>query len=590
MMARWSFARRLRRAAPQVLLLAFFLEAKAPLVNGASAPEKSGTRIIKDIPYPGARPGERRRSLDLYLPKISTRKAPLLIFVHGGFWLLTDDEYRIGAQLAQSLVQEGVAVALLRYRIAPGDAHPAQAQDVAAGVGWLVKEAGRYGYDSGRIYLSGHSAGAHLAALVVLDGRYLAERLVNGRALAGVILFSGIYNLAPQWPVSDSQRSATEKAFGTDTRTLNNASPVSRVRGGMPPFLILNAAQDFPGFALDARKFADALRGAGNADIQQYQVRGVDHFTLVRLEPENNSIRRAVLAFMGVKPLSAPLADWIESKRRWADPPFSTRGFWKDHALVRSYDVDERFLRMLRFVYRNRTEELSQWPLKQFHAIGLLAYLDARGREQVGEGDYLVLSNVRGEKQVWHRNEIESYEPVIVVGLDDERNLFRLSTFYLMHREYSWKAGPPTPLLALTTGAFIHFLKEPPRELQAQSWHYGLTESGFRRMKDDPLKAIRDLPKEVQEALTYRNGCVYCHEFRGAGARSHHVQGLTGKVHGGFALPLESYPAEVWKAFIFDQERVAREMGAVPNTLQEKVKTVLFELVNQSRAARGAKP
>ncbi len=65
----------------------------------------------------GAAKRERRQSLDLYLPAPSAKKPPLLIFVHGGFWLLSDDQYRIGAKIADALVKEGVAVALLRYRL-----------------------------------------------------------------------------------------------------------------------------------------------------------------------------------------------------------------------------------------------------------------------------------------------------------------------------------------------------------------------------------------------------------------------------------------------------------------------------------------
>jgi hypothetical protein len=73
------------------------------------------------------------------------------------------------------------------------------------------------------------------------------------------------------------------------------------------------------------------------------------------------------------------------------------------------------------------------------------------------------------------------------------------------------------------------------------------------------------------------------------GPRSHHVRGLTGKSHGGFALPLESYPSDVWKTFIFDQEAAARKMGATPNIVPESVRQMLFELVNRSRAERQSK-
>jgi hypothetical protein len=398
-----------------------------------------------------------------------------------------------------------------------------------------------------------------------------------------VISISGLYDLAPAWNVSDNQRQATEKTFGYDPTILKKASPVHYVRADAPPFLILNAFQDFTGFALDARRFANALRSAGNKAVQQLMFKGVDHLSIVKLDDENNPVRRLILSFMGVKALPQQLADLVEAQRRWIDPPYSTLPFWKFAKLVRAYPIDARFAQMLLFIYRDRKEELLQWPLKQFYAVDLFAYLNALPKERIGAGDFIVLTNIHGERQVWRRGEIERYQPAIVIGIDDEKNLFRFSTFYRMHHEYSWQPGSPPPPLVMPLGAFIYFLKEPPQELAAQSWHFGLTGDSFRRFKDDPLKAIRDLPQDVEQALTFRNGCVYCHTFRSVGSRSHHVHALTGQAQGGFALPLESYPAQVWREFMFNQTAVAKKMGATPNIVQENARQALFDLVNSSR-------
>jgi len=192
----------------------------ATLAAASSSPGGAAARVMKDIPYPGAPKGDRRRSLDLYLPTDDGRKPPLLIFVHGGFWLLTDDEYRIGPAVAESLVRDGVAVALVRYRLAPANRHPAQAEDVAAAVALLIREASRYGYDSNRIFLSGHSAGGHLAALVTLDHRYLGKHQLNAKSLAGVVSFSGLYDLLPRWGISENQKIATEKTFSRELAVL----------------------------------------------------------------------------------------------------------------------------------------------------------------------------------------------------------------------------------------------------------------------------------------------------------------------------------------------------------------------------------
>ena len=230
-------------------------------------------------------------------------KPPLFIFVHGGFWLLSDDEYQIGPSIAANLSRDGVAVALVRYRLAPAYRHPAQAEDVAAAVGYLIKHASQYGFDPKRVYLAGHSAGGHLASLVALDRGYLNRQGLSPKALAGVISISGLYELAPSWNVSDNQKRATEKTFGTAPAILKQASPMHHVRADAPPFLILNASQDFAGFVLDARRFADALRTAGNEAVQQLVFKGTDHFTLVKLDDENNPVRRTIRGFMGAKAL-----------------------------------------------------------------------------------------------------------------------------------------------------------------------------------------------------------------------------------------------------------------------------------------------
>ena len=210
------------------------------------------------------------------------------------------------------------------------------------------------------------------------------------------------------------------------------------------------------------------------------------------------------------------------------------------------------------------------------------------GDLKIGRGNYLVVTNFRNEKLFFDRRKIEPYKPVIVVGLDGEKNLFRLGVFYQALREYSWKPGPQPPLMTRPVGAFVHFLEAPPPELTRQGPYNGLTENSFQRVEQDPVASLGDLPKEVYEAVTARNGCVYCHSFRGIGSQSHHMTASENRPHGGVALPLESYPESVWKDFVFHQEEAAAKIGASPNVVDEEARQALYDLVVESRKKQQA--
>lgn len=549
------------------------------------SPPRPKPNVIRDIPYTKtvAKKTDRRQTLDLYLPQKSKAKPPLVVFVHGGFWMLSDDNYRIGPDLAEALVPSGVAVALVRYRLAPTHHHPAQAQDVAAAVAYLAREANKHGYDSRRIFLAGHSAGAHLAALVALDSTYLSAHRLSPQSLAGVIALSGIYDLHPRAETAEEQRAAIQRAFGEKQDVLKTASPTTHARATAPPFLILAAESDFPGFPVDAKKFADALRGAGHSKVEQYIIPDRNHFSLMHLTGMDNEVRSLLLDFLKVEQPPQATAWLFETKRRWINPPFSTLPLWHNEKLIRSIPVDGRFVKKLLPVFDTMRYELLELPLESYVAIDLLSYLDSLPQEKIGRGNYLTVTNLRNEKIFWDRRQIEPYKPVIVLGIDDEKNLFRLGVFYRALREYSWKDGPPPPLMARPLGAFVHFLEDPPPEFGPRASHYALTEASFQLTEKDPLESLRHLPKEIYETLTFRNGCVYCHSFQGVGSRSHHITAADGSPHGAFALPLESYPPEVWKAFIFNQHEVAARMGAAPNVVDEEARQALYEAVVAAR-------
>jgi hypothetical protein len=112
---------------------------------------------------------------------------------------------------------------------------------------------------------------------------------------------------------------------------------------------------------------------------------------------------------------------------------------------------------------------------------------------------------------------------------------------------------------------------------------YSLTVDSFRLVRQDPLAAMADLPKDVHDAVYFRNACLSCHSFRGTDVRSGHVRAQDGELQGGFALPLESYPPEAWRQFMFDNHRSAAAVGVRPNPVSEPAARKLFDIVVKER-------
>jgi len=117
--------------------------------------------------------------------------APLVVFVHGGGWKRGDKAMMAGSAKLADWQGKGYAVASLNYRLVPAATVENQAQDVAAAVAWLRGQAGKLGIDPQRVVLVGHSAGAHLVALVGTDPQWLKAHGLSPIDLAGIIPLDG---------------------------------------------------------------------------------------------------------------------------------------------------------------------------------------------------------------------------------------------------------------------------------------------------------------------------------------------------------------------------------------------------------------
>jgi acetyl esterase/lipase len=222
-----------------------------------------GVNIAADIPYvvrPGADP--RQTSLDVYIPAAAAG-LPVLIYVHGGGWS-SGDKDAVGAKAAY-FTAHGFVFVSINYRLIPAAWPAQQAADVAQAVAWVKENIGGYGGDRARLFVLGHSAGAHLTALIASDETYLREAGLGPGALRGVILLdSAAYDVEQLMRSPEGKSEPFRPAFGDDPALWPRVSPRANIGPGksIPPHLLLlstSSGQRRPA----AEGMAGALRAAG---------------------------------------------------------------------------------------------------------------------------------------------------------------------------------------------------------------------------------------------------------------------------------------------------------------------------------------
>lgn len=185
--------------------------------------------------------------LDLYGPATPGGPArPVVLFVHGGGWR-HGTRAQVGAKPG-AIVAHGYLFASAGYRLDAPVTPREQGADIAAAVAWLHDHAREHGGDGDRIFLIGHSAGAHLVALVGTDERLLAPHGLEPASLAGVVLLDGAgYDVPRQMAAARLPRMKAlyRDAFGDDQAAQRDASPITHVAAGKryPPFLLFHVGQ-----------------------------------------------------------------------------------------------------------------------------------------------------------------------------------------------------------------------------------------------------------------------------------------------------------------------------------------------------------
>lgn len=249
-----------------VLSAAAALAACSPLpAINALVPDGAFERAA-GIAY-GADPRQR---LDVYTPAAGARPAPVVVFFYGGSWKGGDR----GSYLfvAEALAARGFVVVVPDYRVFPQVRLKGFMSDAAAAVAWTRREIGRHGGDPERLFLMGHSAGAHIATLLAYDERYLRAEGLGRDSIRGVIGVAGPYDFVP----TDPDYVTILSEDGSFARGL----PATYVRGGEPPTLLLTGGRDVTVSPSNTDSLVRRLRSAGSPVVDR-RFPQYNHYTLI---------------------------------------------------------------------------------------------------------------------------------------------------------------------------------------------------------------------------------------------------------------------------------------------------------------------
>ena len=222
-----------------------------------------------------------RQKLDLYLPR-DLDDFPIVVFIHGGFWVHQDKNYfqpvvGLYRNVGIALAREGFGTAVINYRLVPDVPFADEFADVTAAIAWWQKHAAQYGGDPTRMVITGHSAGGHMAALAGFDDARLAAAGVDVSGVAGYAPLSPILDLGKLAAFSSSDAEKVSTVFGNDLVT---DSPHTYFKPAVKPMLVVLGTKDLDALLAQVPGAVDELQAMG-APVSLSNIAGKSHDDIV---------------------------------------------------------------------------------------------------------------------------------------------------------------------------------------------------------------------------------------------------------------------------------------------------------------------
>jgi arylformamidase len=243
--------------------------------------------VIKDLPYGSL----QREKLDVY-PALQPR-SKTLIFIHGGYWQMLDKS--MFHFIANGFHSYGVTTVLLTYPLAPQASMHQILLSCRKAISWLYKNVSAYNGDPHQMYVAGHSAGGHLAAMLIATDWKLFQPALSSHVLKGVCTISGLFNLVP------IHLSYLNRVLKMDMETAKCNSPLMLEPANLCPLILAVGEAETAEFNDQSNAFYTYCKKKG-IDIQLLQLPQQNHYSIAEsiVEPQS-SIHQALLQLMKIK-------------------------------------------------------------------------------------------------------------------------------------------------------------------------------------------------------------------------------------------------------------------------------------------------
>lgn len=243
-----------------------------------------GVTKTGNLPFHGE--GRAVLRLDVHRTEGPASRRPVLIYVHGGAWVIGQRQYQ-GLPLMQHLASRGWVCFSIDYRLSPRATFPDHVVDVKRAIAWVKAHAAEYGGDPSFVALSGNSAGGHLAALAALtpdDAAFQPGFEDADTHVQACVPFYGIYDFVDRhrhWPDGGMrvflERLVMKVTLKEARAAFDAASPIARVHAEAPPFLVVHGTGDSLVPVAEARRFFEALGAVSKASVAYAEIPGAQH-------------------------------------------------------------------------------------------------------------------------------------------------------------------------------------------------------------------------------------------------------------------------------------------------------------------------